>query len=195
LGLDRTRWPELLVGLERVRVLEVARAGDDRLHVAIETTDGLAACGSCGCRAEPKGRDRVGFVDLPAFGSPVRLVWAKRRWECPSPACVKGTWTEERPDIAPGRVAMTARAGMWATRQVGAETHSVAYVARQLGVAWHTVMDAVRYGGQALVTDPGRVGSPRLSAWTRPSSWPPSAENRHAGRARSAMWAAAWWSM
>jgi hypothetical protein len=48
---------------------------------------------------------------------------------------------------------------MWATREVGAEIHTVAYVARQLGVAWHTVMDAVRYWGQALVTDPARVGT------------------------------------
>jgi transposase len=52
---------------------------------------------------------------------------------------------------------MTARAGMWATREVGAEVHSVAYVARQLGVAWLTVMDAVRYWGHALVSDRGRV--------------------------------------
>jgi hypothetical protein len=42
--LDRTRWPEVLVGLEQVRVLEVARDGDGRLHVAIETTDQLVAC-------------------------------------------------------------------------------------------------------------------------------------------------------
>jgi hypothetical protein len=68
------------------------------------------------------------------------------------------TRTEERPDIASGRAVLTARAGRWATREVGAEVHSVAYVARQLGVAWHTVMDAVRYWGQALIEDPARVG-------------------------------------
>jgi transposase len=129
-----------------------------RLHVAVETTDELVACVGCGARAEPKDRDRVGFADLPVFGSPVRLVWIERRWECSEPACAVGSWSEERPDIAPGRVALTAWAGMWATREVGAEIHSVAYVARQLGVAWHTVMDAVRYWGQALVTDCERVG-------------------------------------
>jgi len=51
LGLDRTRWPELLVGLERVEVLEVARASGGQPHVAIETTDRLAGCPGCGCRA------------------------------------------------------------------------------------------------------------------------------------------------
>jgi transposase len=156
--LDRTRWPELLLGLERVRLLEVARDSEDRLHVAIETTDELAGCGECGVRAVVKDRARVELADLPAFGSPVRLVWVKRRWACREPACGASTWTEQRPDIAPSRVALTTRAGRWATREVGAEVHTVAYIARQLGVAWHTVMDAVAYWGQPLIEDPDRVG-------------------------------------
>jgi len=126
--------------------------------VVIETTDELVACRSCGVRAEAKDRDLVAFADLPVFGSPVRLVWAKRRWCCLEPACPAGTWTEQRPDIAPTRAVLTTRAGLWATREVGAEVHTVAYVARRLGVAWHTVMDAVRYWGRALVEDPDRVG-------------------------------------
>jgi transposase len=48
------------------------------------------------------------------FGSPVELVWLKRRWRCPEPACPVGSWTEDRPDIAPARAAMTSRAGQWA---------------------------------------------------------------------------------
>jgi len=126
LVLDRTRWPELLVGVERVRVLEVARSSDGRLHVVIETTEVLVACRSCGTRAEAKDRDLVAFVDLAVFGSPVRLVWAKRRWACVESACAEGSWTEQRPDIAPARAVLTTRAGLWATREVGAEVHTVA---------------------------------------------------------------------
>jgi transposase len=155
LVLDRTRWPELLVGLERVRVLEVARAG--RLHVAIETTDELVGCPSCGVRAELKDRDRVELVDLPAFGSPVRLVWVKRRWRCVELACGQGSWTEERPDIAAPRCALTRRAGWWATVQVGRLARPVAQVAGELGVAWRTVMDAVELYGAPLVDDPARI--------------------------------------
>lgn len=187
MGLDGTRWPELMVGLERVRVLEVARGSGGRLHVAIETTDELVACRWCGATAEAKDRDRVfrGFADVR---SPVRLVWAKRRWECVEPSCGEGSWTEQRPDIAPGRAVLTTRAGMWATREVGAEVHTVAYVARHLGVAWHTVMDAVRFWGQPLVEDPARVGAHHSGrGWTRPSSWPRSDANRPGGRARSVM--------
>jgi transposase len=69
-----------------------------------------------------------------------------------------GSWTEDRPNIAPARAAMTSRAGQWATREVGAEVHTVTYAAAQLGVAWHTVMDAVAYWGQALIEDPDRIG-------------------------------------
>ena len=89
------------------------------------------------------------------------MVWAKRRWACAEPLCGETTWTEQRPDIAPVRAVLTARAGMWGTREIGAEVHTVAYVARQLGVSWHTVMDAVRYWGQALIEDPARIDKSR----------------------------------
>ena len=91
-------------------MLEVARGGDGRLHVAIETTDEVVACRWCGVRAEAKDRDLVAFADLAAFGLPVRLVWAKRRWACAEPACGETTWTEQRPDIAPVRAVLTTRA-------------------------------------------------------------------------------------
>jgi transposase len=158
LGLDRRRWPELLVGLDEVGVLEVARSGDGRLHVAIETTGDRVGCPACGVRAEPKDRDRVELVDLPAFGSPVRLVWVKRRWRCGEPLCGQGSWTEDRPDIAATRCGLTRRAGLWATVQVGRLARPVAQVAGELGVSWHTVMDAVELYGTPLVEDPQRIG-------------------------------------
>ena len=159
MGLDRTRWAEVLVGLDRVQILEVARDRSDRVHVAVQTTDLAVACEGCGTKARVKDRPRVALADLPAFGSPVTLVWVKRRWCCLEADCPVGTWTEDRPDLAPARAAMTKRAGLWATREVGAEVHTVAYAAAQLGVAWHTVMDAVIYWGSALIEDPERIGA------------------------------------
>jgi len=156
--LDRTRWCELLVGLERVEVLDVVRLLD-RLFVTIESTDRLMGCRVCGTRATIKDRDRVELADLPAFGSPVTLVWLKRRWRCGDSDCDAASWTEDRPDIAPARATMTQRAGVWATTQVGRHVHSVAWASQELGVAWHTVMDAVTLWGEALVSDPERVGA------------------------------------
>jgi hypothetical protein len=157
LGLDRTRWPELLVGLERVEVLEVARASGGQLHVAIETTDRLAGCPGCGCRARVKDRDPVPLADLPVFGSPVELVWLKRRWRCPEPACPVGSWTEDRPDIAPARAAMTSRAGQWATREVGAEVHTVTYAARRN----HILYGDATGGGHLWPGLPGKTPFPK----------------------------------
>ena len=73
MGLDRTRWPELLVGLEQVRVLEVARGRDGRLHVAIETTGDAVACEACGVRAELK--DRTGSSWWTCRRSAPRCGW------------------------------------------------------------------------------------------------------------------------
>jgi transposase len=147
-----------LVGLERVEVLDVVREGE-RLIVTVESTDRLVGCLACGTRARAKDRDRVTLADLPAFGSSVTLVWLKRRWRCVEPDCGAGTWTEDRPDIAPARATMTRRAGLWATTQVGRHVHSVSWAARELGVAWHTVMDAVTLWGTALVEHPDPVGA------------------------------------
>lgn len=104
-ALDRTRWCNswwdwLPPTLERLEVLEVARGDDGRLYVVVETTERLVACAGCGMRAALEDRPRVPLADLPAFGSPVVLVWVKRRWDCPR--CGAGSWTEYRPDIVPG---------------------------------------------------------------------------------------------
>ena len=56
-------------------------------------------------------------------------------------------------------MAMTDRAGRWATEQVGRCARSVAEVARELGCDWHTVNDAVLRYGEALVDEPGRFGA------------------------------------
>ena len=126
---DRTRWCELLVGLELVEVLDVVRR-HDHLVVTIQSSERIMGCSACGTRARLKDRDRVELADLPAFGCPVTLVWLKRRWRCGDPDCEVGTWTEDHPDIAPARATMTRRAGVWATTPVGRHVHSVSWAAR-----------------------------------------------------------------
>ncbi len=83
---NRTRWCELLVGLERVKILDVVRH-PDRLVVIVESTERTMGCSTCGVRVRIKDRDRVELADLPAFGCPVTLVWSKRRWRYGDPDC------------------------------------------------------------------------------------------------------------
>ena len=152
---------EALLGLQGFRVLAVYEEPAE-LSVVVET---LAAeimfCRGCGGRAEAHDRMSVQLRDLPCFGRPVRLVWRKRV-ACPEPWCGNRTWTEECEAARP-RLLMTARAGRELTRQVGELARPVSSVARENGLAWGTVMSAVRYYGQPLVDASDRVSRVRAA--------------------------------
>jgi transposase len=156
---DGTGLAEALLGLDGFVVLEVSESPDE-LVVTVETTTAWSGCSDCGVRAEAQDRLRVDIRDLPCFGRPARLVWLKRRWRCRDGDCDAKTWTEQVPDVA-ARAVITLRAGAEATRQVGELARPVAEVARELGVCWWTIMDAVIRHGTALVEDPARVGATR----------------------------------
>ncbi|PFG43375.1 transposase [Isoptericola jiangsuensis] len=133
-----------MIGVER---------DDDVLFVVVESTPGLTGCPACGVVAVSKGRRVVELIDAPAFGSPVRLRWRKRRWVCPDPGCEVGSFTEQDAQVAAPRAVLTSRATRWATAQLRSENASVAGLARQLGVSWWTVWNAIR---PALAADESR---------------------------------------
>ena len=155
-----TRVCELLVGLGEVDVVGVEDAPGGPLVVHICRRGARPPCGGCGGVVWSKGTAAVRLVDLAAFGRPVRLVWHKRRWWCPTAACGVASFTEVDEAIAPARAALTARAARWATVQVGRDARPVADVAAELGCDWHTVNRAVVAWGRALLAaDTRRVGS------------------------------------
>ena len=153
---DGTGLAEAMLGLEGFRVLAVTNAGAE-VVIDIETTADMAGCSSCGVRAEAQDRMAVEIRDLACFDRATRLVWHKRRWRCADDDCEARTWTETSAHIS-ARTVLTRRAGWEACRQVGANARPVAGLARELGVCWSTVMDAVIEHGQPLVDDPERVG-------------------------------------
>lgn len=144
----------LLVDLPDIRVLGVDTTGP-RVRVRVETLLEGPTCDSCGAVSESKGRRRVVLVDLPVFGNPAKLEWSKRRRCCPN-GC--GSWVETDHRIAGPRRAMTARAGRWATDQVGRHGRPVSSVAAELGCDWHTVNDTVIAYGRLLVDTSERIG-------------------------------------
>jgi transposase len=131
------------------------------LIVTVETAATVAGCATCGVQAEAHDRLRVDVRDLPCFGRPARLAWMKRRWQCAEAACPAKTWAELASGAVPTRAVLTVRAGIEATRLVGELAQPVASVARELGVCWWTVMEAVKGHGAPLVEDPERVGPVR----------------------------------
>jgi hypothetical protein len=157
---DGTGLAEAILGLDGFRVLAVDESSSE-VVITIETVASVVGCRSCGVLAEIHDRLRVDVRDLPCFGRPARLVWLKRRWRCREEECPAKTWTEQMPGAVPARAVLTVRAGADATRQVGELAQPVASVARELGVCWWTVMDAVWRHGTPLVDDPERVGTVR----------------------------------
>jgi transposase len=153
---DGTGLAEALLELDGLRVLEVTESYVE-VVIDIETPEDVVGCGRCGTRAEAQDRMPVEIRDLACFGRAARLVWHKRRWRCVDSDCEARTWTETSPHIS-ARTVLTRRAGWEACRQVGANARPVAGLARELGVCWSTVMEAVIEHGTPLVDDPDRVG-------------------------------------
>jgi transposase len=146
----------VMLGLEGMAVLAVSER-DGELEYAVETTARTGWCPVCGAQARLHDRRPTWVRDLPAAGRPVTLVWVKRIWRCMHPECEQRTWTETHPGIAP-RSSWTERARKQACRWVGRDGHSVAAVARDLGLGWATVMAAVIDHGSELIEREDRIG-------------------------------------
>ena len=154
--LDGIAMVELLLGLPGMGVLSVVE-GDGELIVTVETTETVGWCRGCGVRAQAQDRTMRSVRDLSCFGRAVRLDVLRRRWRCREPLCAIKTWTEDV-DQLDATAVLTRRAGSEACRQVGQQARPVAAVAREFGVCWWTVMNAVIEHGTPLVDDPDRVG-------------------------------------
>ncbi len=157
---DATGVAEAMLGLPGFRVVEVEEAACE-VVIRIEMTTRLVGCPGCGVVARAHGRFEVDYRDLAVFGRPARLRWSKRRFRCEEPECQVRTWTETSPAFS-GRCVLTRRAGLECCLQVGRNARPVSQMARELGVCWDTVMEAVREHGEPLVDDPGRVGEVRM---------------------------------
>ena len=140
------------MGLKDVRVLSYERRGR-QVDLVIEQVVIDPRCPSCGGPARVKERPVVRYVDLPVYGTPMRLGWRKHRMRCPDGGCPRRSWVLTDHRIAAKQCLLTTRAAKWATVQVGTG-RTVSEVAGELDCDWHTVNDAVTtYGGALLDAD------------------------------------------
>ena len=149
-----------LVGLKDVRVLHYVRSGPD-VELVIEQVVTDPRCPGCGGPAWVKERPLVRYVDLPVYGTAMRLGWRKHRMCCRDPACPRRSWVLGDHRIAAKQCLLTTRAAKWATVQVGTG-RTVSEVAAELDCDWHTVNDAVTtYGSAMLAADRKRLTKTR----------------------------------
>ena len=73
---------------------------DGEWWLYVETTADVVGCSGCGTRAVGHGRNRSAVRDLPIGGRATVLVFARRRWRCPEPACPRRTWSEHVDEIS-----------------------------------------------------------------------------------------------
>ena len=131
-------------------VLHYERRGPD-VELAIEQLIRQPVrCPSCSELAQVKERPVVIYIDLPVYGTPMRLGWKKHRMRCVNAHCTKRSWVLRDHRIAAKNCLLTTRAAKWATVQVG-DGRTVKEVADELACDWHTVNDAVTTYGTALL--------------------------------------------
>ncbi len=153
---EPTEIVQALVGLKDVRVLSYQRRGPE-VDLVIEQVVSDPRCPSCGGPARVKERPLVRYVDLPVYGTRMRLVWRKHRMRCPDPGCPRRSWVLADHRIAAKSCLLTTRAAKWATVQVGTG-RTVSEVAGELNCDWHTINDAVTtYGNALLAADRKRL--------------------------------------
>ena len=122
----------------------------------VETTADLVGCPGCGTRAVGHGRARTAVGDLPIAGRATVLVFARRRWRCPDVGCEVNTWSEHVDAIAP-RASLTRRARERMALMVNVEEDSIAGVAAEFGVGWHTANAAVAEFTDPVIDDESRL--------------------------------------
>ncbi len=144
------------VGLDGLHVVGVDRDDGGHLTVTVESAMDVMGCPACGVVAHAHGRREVRLVDAPAFGAPAALVWRKRRWVCPEPACPVRGFTEQDATVARPRGLLTVRACRWAISELRREHASVQGLARRLGTTWRTVWTSIRPLLAAADADPAR---------------------------------------
>jgi transposase len=183
----------LLLGLDGLAVARVEMDDRGRRVVHLVTADEAAAvCPSCGTRStSPRQWVSTHPRDLPVGGRDVALRWRKRRWRCRQPECSTSSFTEQVAAV-PARARLTTRLRVAAGAAVADGGRTVVQAARDLGLSWPTVMDAVSVHAAAVLPeqpepvrvlgiDETRRGRPRFRVNAETGEWEMIVDRWHVG--------------
>ncbi len=96
-------------------------------------------CPDCG--QDGRYRDTVirPLADLPVAGYPLVLRVAVPRYRCSTPACGRAVFNQDLGKLAAPRSATTRRCARYVLRRLMIDRTTIAAIAAELGVSWHTV--------------------------------------------------------
>ena len=139
---DATGLAEALVGTRRLPGARRDARTPTRCASRSRRRPTWSGASAVGCGRSPRNAGVSTSETCPASGARPGSSGSSAAGAVPIRTARHKTWTEGSPHV-PSRAVLTVRAGAEATRQVGALALPVAVVARELGVCWWTVMDAV----------------------------------------------------
>ena len=93
------------------------------------------------CGHDGRYRDNVTrpLTDLPVAGYPLVLRVAVPRYRCTTPECGRAVFNQDLGKLAASRSATTRRCARYVLRRLMIDRTTVAAIAAELGVSWHTV--------------------------------------------------------
>ena len=114
------------------------------------------------CGAEARARDSIvrRVTHVPVGWRPTQLHLRLRRYRCDDCALV---WQQNTTSVVAPEAKLSHAAALWALKSVVIDRVSIARVAANLGVSWHTANDAVlATGRRLLIDDPNRLNGVRV---------------------------------
>ncbi|MGA7463865.1 MAG: ISL3 family transposase [Mycobacterium sp.] len=114
-----------------------------------------ARCPDCG--QEGRYRDTVirPLTDLPVAGYPLVLRVAVPRYCCTMPQCGRAVFNQDLGKLAAPRACTTRRCARYVLRRLMLDRTTIAAIAAELGVSWHTVSTIAMRATADLITAAG----------------------------------------
>lgn len=117
-------------------------------------------CRHCGSQARVRGSLVRKITHVPMGWRPTQLHLRLRRYRCDGCARV---WQQDTTSLVAPEAKLSHAAALWALKSVVIDRLSIARVADNLGVSWHTANTAVLVTGRRLlIDDPNRLTGVRV---------------------------------
>lgn len=132
----------------------------DQAALECRVVEADSFCRQCGGQARVRGSLVRRVTHVPLGWRPTQLHLRLRRYRCDDCACV---WQQDTTSVVAPEAKLSHAAALWALKSVVIDRVSIARVAENLGVSWHTANDAVlATGRRLLIDDPNRLTGVRV---------------------------------